>query len=496
MNIKTILSCAAVAATALLTTAEARAEWTDSIQYKAEVGFALSHGEHSPFWMTANKQGFSTIRRNSAYLRLGAFKHMDESKRFDWGAGIDMGVASAYQSTFMPQQLYAEIKYRSLDALLGAKELHDPIVDPQLSSGALTNSENAHPIPQLRLGIFDYAGFWGCDNWFWVKGYIAYGAYTDNWWIKRWVNPDTRYTLNTLYASRAIYFKGGDESRFPLTGELGLVVDSEWGGKTWEPDGKGGGVWQKHPTDFKALIKAMIPSHGGSDNSYGGEKNNVEGNMLGNWSFALKWTAPQGWSVKAYYQHFFEDHSMMFFDYPWKDGLYGVQAKLPKNRFVSDFVYEFLYMKDQAGSVYWDHTPDLDHQISGRDDYYNNYIYNGWQNWGMGIGNPLLLSPVYNSNHRMLFYNTRIVSHHFGLKGQPSPQVDWRMFATYTESWGTYSVPLDHTQSLFSMLAEVKYHPARLKGWEGTLQLAFDRGSLLGHNLGFALSISKTGFFK
>lgn len=474
----------------------ADAEWNDSIQYRAEVGTTLSAGQHTPLWLNANKFGFSSVERNNLWLRLSAFKRMDEQKRFSWGAGIDLGVGHRMQSTFLPQQLYAEIRYRCLDAMLGAKEIDDGFLSPDLSSGALTQGRNAHPIPQLRIGIFDYANVWGCKDMFAVKGHIAYGAFTDNWWLRRWASHDYQYTLGTLYCSRAIYFRGGNAEKFPLEGELGLVMDSEFGGKTWVP-GKNGdpGHWEKHPTSLKAWAKALVPMHGGGD-TRGGEQTNVEGNFLGNWSLSLKWQDPSGWMARIYYQHFFEDHSMLFFDYPWKDGLYGVQGRLPKNPFVSEIVYEFLYMKDQSGPVYWDHTPVIDYQISGRDRYYNNYIYNGWQHWGQAIGNPLFTSPVYNANHFVCFYSTRMYSHHLGFKGSPSPQVDYRVLASYTRSWGTYYVPFEAPENNWSAMVEVKYHPRKLAGWEATLSLAGDHGKLLGNSFGAMISISKTGWFK
>lgn len=494
MRFKNICAAALIGAS-LLPMAEARAEWSDSIQYKAEFGVTLSDGAQTPLWLNANRFGFSSLERNNLWLRVGAFKYEDRSKRFTWGAGVDLGVAHRLQSTFMPQQLYAEVKYRCLDAMLGAKEIYDTMLDKELSSGALTNGWNSHPIPQLRVGIFDYADFWGTDGWFGVKGHIAYGVFTDNWWIKRWVNKETQYTLSTLYCSRAISFKGGDEKRFPLTGEFGLNMDTEFGGKTWMPDGNGGGHWDKHPVYAKAWLKALIPSKGGSDTAYG-EQVNVEGNFLGNWNFALQWSDPRGWGVKLYYQHFFEDHSMMFFDYTWKDGLYGVQGKLPANPIVSDVVYEFLYTKDQSGPVYWDHTPTIDYQVSGRDNYYNHYIYNGWQHWGQGIGNPLLTSPVYNADHALRFRSTRVISHHVGFKGTPSANVGYRVLLSHTRSWGSYGDPFPHTKDNFSWLAEVKYHHRKLRGWEASVSLAGDHGHLLGNSFGGMLTISKTGWLK
>lgn len=471
------------------------AEWNDSIQYRAEIGTTLSSGEHTPLWLNANRFGFSSLERNNLWLRLSAFKHMDEQKRFSWGAGIDMGVAYRFQSVFVPQQLYAEVRYRCLDAMIGAKEITDGFLSEDLSSGALTQGWNARPIPQVRIGIFDYADVWGCKEMFAIKGHIAYGIFSDDWWIKRWANTDFMYTLGTLYCSRAIYFRGGNAKKFPLEGELGIVMDSEFGGKTWYPDHNGSGHWDVHPSGVKAWLKALVPMKGGST-TVAGEQTNVEGNFLGNWSMSLRWQDPRGWMVRLYYQHFFEDHSMLFFDYPWKDGLYGVQGKLPANPVVSEILYEFLYMKDQGGPVYWDHTPNIDYQISGRDSYYFNYIYNGWQHWGQAIGNPLLTSPLYNANHQLDFLSTRIVSHHLGLKGDPSCQVSYRLLASHTRSWGTYNEPFPAPEHNFSWLAEVKYHPARLKGWEASLSLAGDHGSLLGNSFGGSLSISYSGWIK
>lgn len=484
--------CTAILLATAILPATSRAEWNDSIRLRAEVSANIGSGDHNPFWLSANQYGFASIEKNNLALRLSAFKDIDNTRKFSWGAGIDLGVAHRSQSTFIPQQLFAEVKYRALGIMAGAKEFNDSFLPQNLSSGALTAGWNARPIPQVRAGIFDYADFWGCRGWFAVKGHIAYGTFDDDWWIKRWASPDYSYALGTLYCSRAIFFRGGDSSRFPLTGELGLQMETQFGGKTWIPatDSKPA-CWMHNPRDFKAFAKALFPMKGGTDTP-NGEQTNVQGNMLGNWSFALHWTAPAGWSLRAYYQHFFEDHSMLFFDYPWKDGLYGIHATLPENKFVSEILYEFLYSKDQSGPVYWDHTPDIDYQVSARDSYYNHYIYNGWQNWGQTVGNPLITSPIYNTNHQFAFLSNRIRANHFAIQGNPSPQVGWRLLATHTDSWGTYDTPYNNVRHNFSFLAEVKYHPRKLKGWEGTAAFAFDSGNIIGHSLGFRLAIAKT----
>lgn len=467
----------------------------DSIIWKAEVGTSLGGGEHNPLWLSANKFGFSSTRRNNVWLRLSAKKEVDKDARFSWGAGMDMGLAARFESAFMPQQLYGEVKYRSLWAMLGAKEISDPLLNHELSSGALTAGWNARPIPQLRVGIFEWADVWGCKEMLAVKGHIAYGFFDDNWWIKRWVNPDTRYTLSTLYCSRELAFRFGNARKFPLSGELGMIMETEFGGRTWIPDGSGSGKWDHHPTYAKAWLKALIPMKGGADTN-SGEQSNVEGNMLGNWHFALSWQDSHGWSLKAYYQHYFEDHSMMTFDYPWKDGLYGVEAHFPANRVVSALVCEYLTMKDQSGPVYWDHTLQIDYQVSGRDGYYNHYIYNPWQHWGQGIATPLITAPLYNANHQLYFASTRVQAWHIGLSGNPCSELSWRFLASHIRSWGTYELPFTHVKANFSALAELKYHPRSLNGWEASVGFALDHGSLIGNSTGVSVAISKTGMFK
>ena len=491
MKIQRRIISGALCAVALLAANNAKAEWNDSIRYHGEIGVNVAGGQNTPFWLMNNRYGLSSRTRNNAYLRLGAFHDMDTTKRFTWGAGVDLAVAARFTSTFIVQQLYGEAKYRCLNLLVGSKEMPGFISNSDLATGNLTYSGNARPIPQVRAGIFDYADFWGTKGWFAVKGYIAYGKFTDNRWIRSWVDPDSRYTVGTWYHSKAIFFRGGNARKFPLEFELGLEMATEFGGMTYNYGAPGRTV--KMPHGIKNFIKALVPMRGGSDTP-DGEQLNVEGNMLGSWNFALAWKQ-ENWAVKAYYQHFYEDHSMLFFDYPWKDGLWGVEARLPKNRWVSDVVYEFIYNKDQAGAVYYDHTDKINEQVSGRDNYYNHYFYNGWQHWGMGIGNPLVISPIYNNNHTFGFKSTRMWGHHLGFKGKPLDELGYKILASYQKSWGTYDVPFPEPRSSFNLMAEVSYAPARLKGWQGDLAFGMDAGSLIGNSYGVMLKISKTGWF-
>lgn len=471
----------------------ANAKWNDSIRYRGEIGIDLATGKNTPFWMMNNEYGLSSVRKNNAYLRLGAFHDMDTSKRFTWGAGVDLAVGARFSSVFIVQQLYTEAKYRCLNLFVGSKEMPGFVSNSELGSGNLLYSGNARPIPQVRAGIFDYADVWFTKGWVGIKGYLAFGKFTDNRWIKSWVNPTSTYTLNTLYHSKALFLRGGNSKKFPLEFEIGLEMATQFGGDVYNFRNEEGKTF-KMPKNWKNWIKAIIPMKGGSDTDRL-DQANVEGNFLGSWNFSLAWKPKADWSIRVYYEHFFEDHSMLWIQYPWKDGLYGLNAKLPTNRWVSEIVYEFINTKDQSGSVFWDKKPEINEQVSGRDGYYNNYCYNGWQHWGMGIGNPLVISPIYNSNHKLAFLCNRIKGHHLGFKGKPIQSIDYRVLLSYTQGWGTYHEPFRNVKSNFNLQAEVNWKPDRLKGWTFSGGFGLDAGSMIGNSYGLQFKISKTGWF-
>ncbi|MDE7452644.1 MAG: capsule assembly Wzi family protein [Paramuribaculum sp.] len=474
-----------------ITTLQVRAsEIPDSIRYTVEGTASTSTGENTPFWLVNNRFGLSSIKKNNGYLRAGIFKEANKnSKKFAWGAGVDLAAAYNFSSSFIVQQLYAELRYRCLGLTVGSKEFSGGFNNPRLSTGNLTFSNNSHPIPQAKLGIPEYTKVPLTKGWLSVKGYISYGFFTDSRWQKNFAAEGSNRTEDVLFHSKAGFLKIGDYRRFPLEFEGGLQMAAQFGGKSIRDNSV-----IDMPNSLKDWLKVIIPSSGGSDTPIG-EQTNVYGNHVGDWNFALSYTpSSNDWSAKVYYDHFFEDHSMMFLDYTWRDMLLGAEMRLPKNPFVSTVVYEYLMTKDQGGPVYWDHTPEITEQVSGRDQYYNHSIYTGWQNWGMGIGNPMLISPIYNRDHNLYFYHNRVKTHHLGLEGQPIPLVGYRLLLSYTRSWGTYDTPTPKVLKNFNTLIGTTFTPQKLSGWSGKFSIATDGGSLLGPSFGVMVSIKKTGW--
>lgn len=461
------------------------------IGWRAEAQLTAADG-HSPLWLNANRYGLSSVKDDNGYLRAGIFRPAGQDSAYDWriGYGADLAAAYDFTSSFVVQQLYADVDWRWLRLSVGSKERPMALKNQELSSGGQTFGINARPIPEVRVEIPYYVSLTRRGNWLAVKGHIGYGLPTDDGWKAGYVGPGGAHNVHTIYHSKAGYLRLGDPARFPLVFEGGLEMACMFGGSIRNFPQAGTETVMTHK--LKDFWNAFI---GGGSDPTDGEYANAEGNSLGSWLFSLAWHG-RDWSVRAYYDHFFEDHSMMFFEYGWKDGLLGLELTLPDNPAVSAFVYEYLHTKDQSGPVYHDHTEALPDQISASDNYYNHGLYTGWEHWGQALGNPLFTSPLYNGTRSLAFTGNRFKAHHFGLSGDPLPGLHYRLLYTYMANWGTYSQPFSDVRYDNSFLLEASYdfrHVPALKGWHVGAAFALDRGSHIGDNTGFQLTLSRSG---
>ncbi|MCM1483831.1 MAG: capsule assembly Wzi family protein [Muribaculaceae bacterium] len=460
-------------------------------RYRVELNGALSTGEHTPFWLVNNRFGLGSIKKTNGYLRAQFIKEERHDKPFTWDFGADLAVAGGYTSTFIIQQLYGAAHYRCLDLTVGSKEMASQMVNPELSSGDMLFSANARPIPQIRIGIDRYTYIPWTKRLLAVRGYVSFGMFTDERYQKNTVyGPAARRAEHVLFHSKGLFLRWGNPDRSPITVEGGLEMAAQWGGTVYLPDGQ---VLKMGKDIWKVFFPSGDSERG--DETLPTEVANVQGNHVGQWCAAIGYHRKgEDWGARLYYEHFFEDHSMMFFDFVWKDMLLGLEVKLPRNPVISKFVYEYINTRDQAGPVYWDHTPEIPEQVSGADDYYHHALYPGWQHWGMGIGNPLLISPVYDNDGTLEFKHNRIKGHHFGWEGNPLPELRYRVLLSYTRSWGTYRVPTPEMEHNLNGLLEVTWTPERLRGWSGKLGIGADAGHLLGNSFGAMITISKTGW--
>lgn len=467
------------------------------VDYGVESRVTATDGE-TPLWLSANRYGLSGVEYANGYLRLQAGHRAENDSLRKWRIGWRADVAATYgmSAPFVIQQLYTDIDYRALRLTIGAKEEPMQLKNNLLSSGSQTMGINARPMPNIRIALPEYLSLTGKSDWVAIKGHFGYGMLTDGGFQKDYCAMDAKRTEKVLYHTKAGYLRIGNEKKFPLSFEGGLEWMTYFGGTAYIA-GSVGGIGSKlempqRPKDFFDAIFGL-----GGDATDGDGYANATGNTVGSWIFRLNYKA-NNWRASIYLDHFFEDHSQMFFEYGWLDGLLGAEVELPQNPFVSTIVYEFLKTTYQSGPVYHDHTAAIPDQISGADDYYNHSIYQGHQHWGQAVGNPLYTSPLYRHDGTLTFSDNRFIAHHIGLMGQPTASLSYRLLYSHERSHGTYPAPHLTARHTDSFLIETTWRPQKpIKhigdGWECGLALGMDRGNLIGNNFGLSLHIVKRG---
>ena len=468
------------------------------IKYRVDASCTASDKEQSPLWLTSNRYGINSIEKRQALLRTGVFYHQELKHSMQVNAGLEMVGGKNLVSNFWVHQAYADFSWYVLNLSIGSKERSGfPLEKNELlTSGWLVEGMNTRPVPQVRIEMKDFWEMPFLGNWLAMKGHLAFGKFMDGKWQEDFVAPDQRYVKDALYHSKSIMFRLGNKRKLPAEFEFGILMATQFGGAQYKKNADGTSTQTtKMPNGLKAYWKAFLPQAGGEDNPIAGERMNIEGNVLGSWNFALN-TYLGNWKVRATYEHYFEDHSQMFWEYGrWKDGNLGIEITPPKNRWISGVLWEVMSTKDQSGPFEFYDRDTNECLFSGGDGYYNHSIYQAWQYYGSGMGSPLLPGPEYNKDGTISFKSNRMHANHLGIMGEPSNEIRWRVLASFARHWGTYGTPLDKQRKQFSGMAELTYSPKWGKGWNFAATCAMDRGNYLGNSLGGMITVSKTGIF-
>lgn len=499
-----------------------------------QLGTLLSDADNAPFWLTANRQGVQSLETSSGYARYGIAVNggFTGSGSWKYSAGADVIAGYNQLNAFALHELYAVVSYKwlSLDmgvkerfaesrtsasAMMGASEERGELFSrlygrtlSELGTGGLLYSGNSAPIPQVRIEVPEYVDVPGTGSWLKLRGHIAYGIFLDNDFQKDFTssNPSIRYGKNILYHSKALFLKVANPEKFPLEAEGGLEMYSQFGGDIYT---HANGKVLSMPRGIKDYFKAFIPLSG-DDSTPSTEQTNISGNQIGNWHLALTLrTEPV--DIRLYGEHLFEDFSQLFFFeyqsnregkrtityYPWRDIQVGLSVtnKTGFLKFISSVQYEYTSMYDQSGAGYNDPNEYFKEQMDGVDDYYNHSIYPGWHYYGMGIGNPVAFSPLYNTNGSLVFRGNRFKAHNVGVNGAFAKEdmFKYRLLYTYSENWGTYFNPFSEKRYTTSLLADIVFVPT--DRWVVSLSLAYDKSNFIGDNWGAMFSLTRMDLF-
>lgn len=457
-----------------------------NLSYNAEANIICGGGDYTPFWMMNNTSGVTSDKNNSGYLRLGLFKNVAEDKKFSYSFGLEVVGAYRNEAPIYLQQAYFDAKLKNWSIFAGAREEKTMLWDEELSSGGMINSGNSRPIPQIYIGLPQFTEIPGLKGWLSVRGGISYGWYVDYLYQKDFKADGMQYTKNLLYHRKNIVFKIGHETK-SLYGIIGIDMATQFGGTVYDYLGD---RTVKFPAGVKEYLKVLIPLAGGDD-SPEIDQVNVSGNHLGIYILALGYKK-KDWELKAYYEHFFDDHSGMIFRNKC-DGLWGLSFRKTGKFYVEGVTFEVMNATSQSGPFLWDTTEEIPPQVSAGDNYYAHVVYNGWTHRGHTMGTPFITSPLYNKDGYLGFTNNITRAFYGGIDGTIVEGLRYKLLVSHQRGWGTSYAPFTDIKHQFAGLLQLSYTHKKTKGWNFSLAGAFDKGNLLGDNWGVQIGVRKSG---
>ena len=454
----------------------------DSSRAYAEVYGMASSIDRTPFWMHANQFGTIPKKGSFAAARVGFDKFWNMSGPVRGNSNLQFGVGAeaianvATEKKIIFPQAYATLRFKNWELFVGRKKQLVGLADSTLGSGSYIWSGNALPIPKIQIGTRRFVAVPL------TKGWVSFNAFYSDGLFE----SGRPFTTNLKLHQKALYIRlGNDKSRIKLYGGFNHQV--QWGAKSPFETKDG-----QMPTGFKNYINVVFAKkYPVGDDLTAFDYNNHVGNHLGTLDLGLEY---QGYEYRwlFYRQNIYEDGSINKFE-NIKDALNGISIK-KQNSYGSDFeitemVFEFLYTKQQGGSI-WDLAT-----ILGRDNYFNHgQVRDGWSYYDRTIGTPFI-PPTTDTYWKWPAYfftsNNRVMVLHAGLQGTLFQKVIWQTKLSYSNNSGTYDLPFSNSPKQFSGILSLQTNLKLFGGSVLTGSFAADQGQLYQNALGFSLGLRK-----
>lgn len=470
----------------------------------------FSSGDFAPYYIASGSQALTTQGNGiQEYIRIERPLRRESRFEYGYGAALLGGYTSnvdyshyevstgtftytgRHPGYFSVRELWGGVKWRSLFAYAGMKPEDRSLFNSSLGVGDLVLSNNARPIPQIRLGFIDFQDIPLTRGWVQIQGELAYGKFTDSSWLEKHYNYYNSFLTTGVYMHYSrLYLRSNPSKPFSVT--VGMQHAAQFGG-VWQQYSEGIEISsQKQPVKIKDFVNALFPWTGGSATT-AGDQAYFSGNHLGSWDLKATYRFESGALLNAYMQSPWEDGSGIG-KLNGFDGVWGLEYRFgPASKIVKEIVAEYVDLTNQSGPMHWapgDYPgTSIPGEATGADDYYNNYMYNGWANYGMSIGTPFVKSPIYNTDGYLRFTDNRVRGFQLGASGNVGNSVQWRALFSFRTSLGTPFLPSEAKRHCTSILIEAGHDFKRIKGLSLGGALALDAGSLYGKNAGAVIKL-------
>ena len=478
------------------------------LNWKASTTANVGTGPFAPSLIMANRAGTVTQSKGVSE-RVSIYAPLEPEKRFSYSFCADGFVQATSAVDYARwnesagkweqigrrpaaltlQQLYGEIKYRSLFLMIGMKENDRTFLNNPLSSGDVTVSNNARPIPQGRVGFYDFVNIPLTQGWVQIIGDIAYGKFTDSKWNTDHYNfYDSFITTDVWFHYKRLYLRSNPKQRFSAT--VGMQHASQFGGYYRRyHDGKCVYTF-RDKVNFKAFIDVFVQSQY-NNSGMANDALNFRGNHVGSWDVNFRYRLKNNDEISFYVMKPWEDGTGIGWQNGF-DGVWGLAYKSANQKWIKGAVIEYIDFTNQAGPFLFEPTESIPYNPTGGDNYYNNAMYNSWTNYGMGIGSPALKSTIYNQDGYLTYADNAVRGFHLGVEGEAAG-IDWRMLLSWKQSKGAFYFPRAKKLQSTSMMIGAGYTLPKVSGLRFTAQLGFDAGSLYPGCFGALVGVTYTG---
>ena len=428
-----------------------------------------------PFWFAANQHG--KIQLKNSFLNISEIivekAYINNAKsRLGTTLGGDFIVAFGNENYYQINRAYAGISFKGWELKGGMFYDEVKYAGLSTSNGNIARSDNARPIPMIRLSTLSFKPVPFVQNWLSFKAEYDEGLLNDE-----------RYVDGAHLHHKSLYFKIHTSTLWYF--ELGFEHYAMWGGTSLNknigdlPEG-----WNAYWHYVFALP--------GDENFLATDQDNISGNQLG--TYQLKYERNfSKMKIAVYASHPWEDNSGLNL-HNWPDNLLGIHFDFQnKKALLTDIVYEFTNTRQQGikDSLYYFDNNSGKWKMREFDGYYNHGIYRSGFTYSQQVmSSPLFFPVAENDGISTGIQSNRFFSHHIGAKGNLSDYLIWRGFLTWIQHYGTYPKPYKISQKQISGFCEIQYSnpdfPVEL-----IISVAADANNVKGNNLGLNFSVVK-----
>ncbi len=460
----------------------------DRFGYTFETGAFYTINNSIPFWQKTNQFGAVPNNGNSLYFRqIIASKKDFNPGFFKFDYALDLMTIVGNDSRFILPEAYLKFQFGKIALKGGRIKSNFGLTDTTYSSGSMTWSGNALPLPEVRIEIAEYQKLF--VRWLGYKGHFTHG----------WFGNQT-YVRDYYLHQKSLYGRiGSNSSRLHLY--AGVLHNVQWGGNPKIPltDPEFTSTQGKYPSDWFTYRNVVLPLATLSDTTLGYSDFEIEnrfGNHISQVDFGFDYAFKQ-YKMLVYKNNIIETGRTIGSFSNLDDGLYGFSLKALNHQSVfQNFVLEYLFTKNQGSyNALISRLLKKPRKDYGNVAFYFNHrqYFDGWSYNDATIGTPFMLPNkdlvIYNEYGANVFNNANRLRVVYLSTAFKISKMFIETRASYSKNYGSFWFPVN---SLNQVNTNFKFsYPLKTKQTTLQIQVGIDHGEYIRDNYGFNLAYKR-----